>query len=97
MVRPIQFNLIYHPDVKKIDLPKIDSKNAAMIKRAIEERLALRPELFGRPLRGTLKGYWKLRVGNYRIVFKLAGNEIRILAIIDRKTVYQQTEKRIAK
>jgi mRNA interferase RelE/StbE len=84
---PMQFNLIYHPDVKKVDLPKIDSKNAAMIRRAIEERLAVRPEIFGRPLRGTLRGYWKLRVGDYRIVFKLSGTDILILAIIDRKTV----------
>jgi mRNA interferase RelE/StbE len=84
---PMQFNLIDHSDVKKVDLPKIDSKNAAMIRRVIEERLTVRPEVFGRPLRGTLGGYWKLRVGDYRIVFKLSGTDILILAIIDRKTV----------
>jgi mRNA interferase RelE/StbE len=83
------FELVYHPDVKKIDLPKLDERSKTMIKRAIEERLSERPELFGRPLRGSLKGYWKLRVGNYRIVFKLAESRILVLAIIDRKTVYQ--------
>jgi mRNA interferase RelE/StbE len=83
------FELVYHPDVKKIDLPKLDERSKTMIKCAIEERLSERPELFGRPLRGSLKGYWKLRVGNYRIVFKLAESRILVLAIIDRKTVYQ--------
>jgi mRNA interferase RelE/StbE len=91
----MNYNLIYHPAVKKVDLPKIDVKNKSMIKRAIEERLTTSPEIYGKPLRRSLKGYWKLRVGNYRIVFKIAGNDIRILAIIDRKTVYQKSEKRL--
>ena len=58
-------NLIYHADVKKVDLPKIDNKNKAMIKRAIEERLTAQPEIYGKPLQRTLKGYWRLRVGDY--------------------------------
>jgi mRNA interferase RelE/StbE len=91
------FELVYHPDVKKIDLPKLDERSKTMIKRAIEERLSERPELFGRPLRGSLKGYWKLRVGNYRIVFKLSESKILVLAIMDRKTVYQQSERRVDK
>ena len=90
----MNYNIIYHPDVKKIDLPKIDARNKSMLKRAIEERLTTSPEVFGKPLRRSLKGYWKLRVGDYRVVFKISGDDIRILAIIDRKTVYQQSEKR---
>jgi mRNA interferase RelE/StbE len=91
----MNYNIIYHPDVKKIDLPKIDARNKSMLKRAIEERLTTSPEVFGKPLRRSLKGYWKLRVGDYRVVFKISGDDIRILAIIDRKAVYQRSEKRI--
>jgi len=91
----MNYSIIYHPDVKKIDLPKIDARNKSMLKRAIEERLTTSPEVFGKPLRRSLKGYWKLRVGDYRVVFKISGDDIRILAIIDRKTVYQRSEKRI--
>ena len=65
------FEAVYHPDVKKIDLPRLDARSKPMIKRAIEERLSNRPELFSRPPRGSLRGYWKLRVEGYRIVFKL--------------------------
>jgi mRNA interferase RelE/StbE len=89
------FELVYHPDVKKVDLPKLDSRTKGMIKRAIEERLTTRPEIFGRPLRGSLKGYWKLRVGGYRVVFKLSDEKNLILAIIDRKTIYRQSKRRI--
>ena len=88
------YNLIYHADVKRIDLGKIDNKNKRMIKRAIEERLATHPELYGRPLQRSLKGYWKLRVGEYRIVFKISKNDIIILGIMDRKNIYTQIEKR---
>ena len=89
------YNLIYHADVQKVDLPRIDEKNKSMIKRAIEERLATKPEVYGKPLLRTLKGYWKLRVGDYRIVFKTSGKDIRLFGIIHRRRVYQDIEKRI--
>jgi len=92
----MNFKLIYHADVKKVDLPKIDMKNRSMIKKAIEERLATHPEVFGKPLQRTLKGYWKLRVGEYRVVFKILENDILVLGIIHRKDVYQRVKKRIA-
>ena len=89
------FEVVYHPDVKKIDLPNLDARSKTMIKRAIEERLTTHPELFGRPLRGSLKGFWKLRVGSFRIVFKLFEDKILVLAIVEAKTVYRQSERRI--
>ena len=89
------YNLVYHADVEKVDLPMIDEKNRSMIKRAIEERLATQPEIYGKPLQRTLKGYWKLKVGQYRVVFKLFGNELRIFGIIHRKRVYRDIGKRI--
>jgi len=88
------YKLIYHPDLKKTDLPKIDNQNKAMIKRAIEERLTARPEAYGKPLQRTLKGYWKLRVGDFRVVFKITGDEILILAVMHRKKIYSQVKKR---
>ena len=89
------YKLKYHPEVKRSDLPKIDVKNRDMIKRAIEDRLATQPEAYGKPLQRTLKGYWKLRVGDYRVVFKVCGVNILILGIIHRKEVYRFIKKRI--
>lgn len=89
------FHLKYHADVKAIDLPKIDSKFKARIRRAIETRLVIAPHQYGEPLRKTLHGYWKLRVGDYRVVFKIAGNEVWILGIIHRKDVYEKIGKRM--
>ena len=89
------YKLVYHAEVEKVDLPRIDEKNKSMIKRAIEELLATQPELYGKPLQRTLKGYWKLRVGEYRIVFKVLENELRIYGIIHRKRVYRDVGKRM--
>ena len=90
------YKLKYHPNVKKSDLPKIDVKNRNRIKRAIEERLTTHPEIYGKPLQRTLKGYWKLRVGDYRVVFKVSGNDILIFGIIHRKEVYKLIKKRFS-
>jgi mRNA interferase RelE/StbE len=89
------YRLSYHPDVKDVDLPAIDARNRAIIKKAMEQRLAERPEVFGKPLRRTLKGYWKFRVGDYRVVFEISGRELIILGIAHRKRIYRDIAKRI--
>ena len=94
-VDPMTYKLLYHPDVKKWDFPRIDEKARARIKKAIDERLAIRPELYGTPLQRTLKGYWKQRVGDYRAVYKFTGNTLRIVGIIHQKKVYTQIARRM--
>ena len=79
------FDLIYHPDVKFFDIPLLDAKLQKRVKTAVEERLKTAPHQYGDPLRKTLKRYWKLRVGDYRVVYKIVKNEVRILGIIHRK------------
>jgi len=34
-----------------------------------------------------MQGYWELRVGDYRVVFKIVENEVWIFGIIHRKDV----------
>lgn len=63
----MSFRLKYHPDVVADDIPALDARLKARIRIAIESRFATAPNQYGEPLRKTLKGYWKLRVGNYRI------------------------------
>lgn len=89
------FELRYHPDVRDVDIPKLNETLKKRIKKAIQERLTISPHHCGEPLRKSLKGYWKLRVGDYRVIYKIDGNEVWILAIINRKDVYKKTTKRI--
>jgi len=90
----LPFSINYHPKVKSSDIVSLDQKTKKRLKRAIEKRLMIEPHRYGRPLRKTLKGYWKLRVGDYRIVFKILEKEIRVLGICHRKDVYKKMKVR---
>jgi mRNA interferase RelE/StbE len=89
----MSFRILYHPAVKD-DLVRINEKLKKRIKKAVETRLMVAPEQYGEPLRKTLKGYWKMRIGDYRLVFKVARTEILVLGIIHRKNVYESVSKR---
>lgn len=88
------YALRYHPAVSEEDVPGIPRNLRARIARAIEARLTLAPERYGAPLRGSLKPYWKLRIGDYRVVFRVVGQEVWIFTILHRKVVYEQAASR---
>lgn len=89
------YTILYHPKVREEDIEALDKIQRKLIAKAIETRLGMEPEKYGKPLRGSLKGYWKLRIGDIRIVFKIAGKEVWILGIINRKIVYEKVLKRL--
>ncbi len=89
------FTLCYHPDVRNEDLALIDRKTKDRIRKAIEERLRTAPHEYGEPLRKNLKGYWKLRVGDYRVVFRIVESEVEILGIRHRRSVYDDIGGRL--
>jgi mRNA interferase RelE/StbE len=84
----VPYALLYHPRVAEEDLPGIPGNLQRRIDRAAGERLAASPERYGAPLRGALRGYWKLRVGDYRVIFKIVGSSVWVLKIGHRRTVY---------
>ena len=89
------YTVLYHPDVKTKDLAVIDARIKERIKKAIEARPATEPQRYGEPLRKTLKGFWKLRVGDYRVVFKVAAGTVWVLGIMHRRYVYERIKKRV--
>ena len=91
----MRYEVRYHQDVRDVDIPLLNATMKKRIRKAIEERLMTAPHQYGEPLRRSLKGYWKLRVGDYRVVFKVSENEVCVLAIINRKNVYDRILKRV--
>lgn len=89
------YKVIYHPDIPKHDLLRIPQNMKELIRRAIEERLMRDPFMVGEPLRHSLKGHRKLRVGDYRVIYRVGGNTINILKIGHRKDVYAQVFSRL--
>jgi len=90
------YTLVYYPEVKTKDVPTLNRDVAKRIQRAIENRLVVEPQRYGEPLRRTLKGYWKHRVGDYRAVFRIVKNKVWIFAIMHRRDVYQRIETRLS-
>ncbi len=91
----INFRIAYHPKVLQEDIAKLPVVWKSKIRIAIENRLMTKPEVFGKPLRKSLKGYRKLRVGDYRVIFYLDHKTIKILAIMHRSIVYDKINKRV--
>ena len=89
------YTLVYHPAVRSDDIPRINRNLRTRLARAIEQRLTTEPQRYGEPLRRTLKGYWKLRVGDYRVVFKVINDEVWIYGIIHRREVYERIGARL--
>ena len=85
---------VYYKVVEK-DISELPNIWKLKIKQTIKQRLAREPELYGKPLRKSLKGYWKLRVSDYRVVFRIEKKAIKILVIAHRSTVYVVAKKRL--
>ena len=91
----VSYKLLYHPHVKEKDLHRLNKTMKKRIRAAIENRLMVDPVKYGEPLKRTLKGYRKLRVGDFRIVYKIEQDNILIFGICHRKDIYQKAESRI--
>ena len=90
----IAFGTFYHELVVKKDMPKLSAVYRARIRKAIEEKLVYNPEIFGKPLRSSLRGYRKLRVGDYRVIFRTEKDKVKIFYIGHRLAAYGETQKR---
>jgi mRNA interferase RelE/StbE len=78
----------YFESVVKHDIPSLPATMRKRIKKAIEQRLTVDPIGYGKPLQYTLKGYRRLRVGDYRIIYRIEEKHVLIVAIDHRKDIY---------
>ncbi|MDP4709047.1 MAG: type II toxin-antitoxin system RelE/ParE family toxin [Rickettsiaceae bacterium] len=84
----IIYNILYQDAVIKNHIPKLSGAAKLIIKTNIESKLALNPIAFGKPLRYSLKGHRRLRVGDYRIIYRIQDCDVIIIAIKHRKDIY---------
>ncbi|MCK4244589.1 MAG: type II toxin-antitoxin system RelE/ParE family toxin [Candidatus Omnitrophica bacterium] len=70
-----------HRLVIEEDFKKIDFSEQLYILRTIRKKLSLDPESYGKPLRGEFKGYWRLSVGDFRVIYRIIKNKILVLVI----------------
>lgn len=91
----MNFRLQYHEMVAKEDIPRLSFSVATRVRKAIEEKLTTDPLLFGKPLRRSMKNFRSLRVGDYRVIFRIESSTVKIFLIQHRSVVYQHAKKRI--
>lgn len=49
----------------------------------------------GKGLKEELAGYWSLRVGRTRIIYRLAGSSVEIAAVGPREMIYEEAARQI--
>jgi mRNA interferase RelE/StbE len=89
------FKILYHSKVVRDDIPQLPVVWRKNIERAIVKKLQEHPELYGKPLQRSLKGYYKLRVGAYRVIFRIEKDIVKIFVIQHRSVVYSSVSGRV--
>jgi mRNA interferase RelE/StbE len=69
------------------DLKKINPKDRVRILGQIKTSLGESP-MAGEPLHGEFEGLFKLRVGDYRVIYAISGQEALVLRIRHRGKAY---------
>jgi mRNA interferase RelE/StbE len=83
------------------DFSRITAKDQNIILKTIYKKLRTAPQDYGAPLRHELKGFWKLKISDYRVVYTIEEDKVQVLVVkvgIRRdKEVYKQMIKRVKK
>lgn len=90
----MSYEVLYHPKVK-VDISSFPKNIKLRIRKAIENRLCKDPVHYGDPLKKSLQGYRKLRVGDYRVIYRVQKDRVIILLIGHRKEVYEDIYERV--
>ena len=83
----MKYKVIIRQKAEK-QLNKLDDSIKLKIMRYIKQNLnnTDNPKKFGKALRYNLKGFWRYRVENYRIIAKIEKDELVILIVeIDKR------------
>ena len=79
-------------DQAQRELQKLDRQDRELILTYLETRIegCSNPRLFGEALKKNLSGYWRYRIGKYRILCELADEIVMVyvIKIEHRRSVY---------
>lgn len=75
------WQVVIHPLVWEEDFARLDPPTRQRLTKAIRRKLTTAPETFGQPLRGPLRGYWRLRVDAYRVIYRVERQRLIVVVI----------------
>ena len=82
------YNIVYKKSVQR-DLKKLSKAEANRILNQVEEELSKNAETYP-VLKGRFAGLRKYRVGDFRVIFAILGDDVLVLRIGHRKDVYKK-------
>lgn len=84
------YRVEYLASVVSEDIPKFTKAVRQRVKTAIETKLTSHPIEFGKPLRYSLKGARRLRVGDWWVIYKIeAPGLVVVVKIGHRREIYE--------
>lgn len=85
-------------DEARKNLKKLNKADAITIVDYLKKRLASAkdPTQYGKPLRGTLSGKYRFRVGDYRVICRIEKEDITVLVLRvgHRRDIYNRMTRR---
>ncbi len=75
------WTILLHPLVLSEDLKRLDPSVQRYLLRTLRARLSADPEAYGKPLGAEPSGLWKLRVGDYRVIYRVVEQRIEVLIL----------------
>lgn len=86
----IKYIIEYDVDIEE-ELRELPKSVREVIRKAIEKKLTVDPITFGKPLRCSLKGYRRLRVGDYRVIYRIIEDKVLVMIVdVDhRRDIYE--------
>ena len=86
----MKYRVEYLRAVAQSDIPALPKSVKRQIRRAIEQKLTTHPFELGKPLRYSLRGARRLRVGDYRVVYRIEPPDVvLVIKIGHRREVYE--------
>ena len=82
------YNIVYKKSVQR-DLKKVPKMEADRILNQIEQELSQNADAYP-VLKGQFAGLRKYRVGDYRVIYAIIGDDCLVLRIGHRKEVYKR-------
>jgi mRNA interferase RelE/StbE len=84
----LAYNIVYKKSVQR-DLKKLSKAEVRRVLNQIEEELPKKADTYP-VLKGPFAGLRKYRVGDYRVIYAILGDEVVVLRIGHRKEVYRK-------
>lgn len=95
----VMYGVVFDELVLKKDFKRIDLQDRRKVVGTIRKKLTTKPKDFGRLLRGELSGFWRLRAGEYRVIYETQEDQVLVYVVLvglrRDEEVYKHTLSRL--